>query len=425
MALLDAIINPPQFDMNRALGAYQSGLQLKDYQEQKRRQQQMISRLSQLPIDASQLGPLGPAIAASLQGGDVQGAASLGTLAGAIKPQALNNDFLETIQAENQADSKIKALEEKKRGLSDRTPNFKEMTGLYDAEIAKTTQQRDWIRGQITKKNEAAADRPNIYAYAAGAADLPTADPTRLTPAQNQAILNKVQAPIIGQVAGPGGEIMNVPVLRSGVGALAGTIRTPLKPLPKDAQESLQLASQSYKAFDLIDKNIGRSGLAKGTFSYVKGQLGFDRGAADFQTAQSNLSIGLQALVPGVPSNKDLSRIEATFPNIHLPKNVNQSRLKFSKEIMGDLVEATIANYKGQGFVIPGSYMELAKKFGKDPSKIKPWDRATSPGDAIADKVDAFLAKERAESSGALIRDGYRFPSQKALDNYLKAKGGK
>ena len=145
----------------------------------------------------------------------------------------------------------------------------------------------------------------------------------------------------------------------------------------------------------MIEKNINKSGIVKGTFSYLVGQAGFDQGAADLNTGTNNLRLGAQALVPGVPSNKDLGVVLSTLPSPHLATPVNESRLKFSKEIMGDLVEATISVYKGQGFFIPQHYKNLAKKYDRNIDKIQPWDQQSPVGDKIADKAEAFLAKEK------------------------------
>ena len=164
-----------------------NALKVQEAQRQQAAEADYRMRLSGLDYSDPNKLNVAPMINAALQSGNTGQIGPLSQLAAATKSPGLSNDFLETIQAENQADSRVKTLEEKKRSLSESNPNFKQMTGLYDAEISKAAQQRDWIRSHIEKTNQPPGSNraPTPTEIAAGITG--TADPLKLVPQYGQA----------------------------------------------------------------------------------------------------------------------------------------------------------------------------------------------------------------------------------------------
>ncbi len=153
----------------------------------------------------------------------------------------------------------------------------------------------------------------------------------------------------------------------------------PAKPLPSAAQDDFNSFNSVYRSLDIMEKNIGKSGIGTGIVSKGTAALGTDKGAVDFETARNNLRVQAQSLIKGIPSNFDVQTFIATMPSLTSAKESNKSRIDFMRQMTDDILKSAISYYKGTGFNIPTHYVALASKRGIDVTNIAPWDGVTDP----------------------------------------------
>lgn len=317
--------------------------------------------------------------------------------------------------------SKLVAQLERRRDAYMKVADGFPTTKHGQAAFLRAKEMQDRI-DKISPSNKEQNIALRVAATAAGVPNSTSLD--QLTPEQAKATNDAYKSIVMAQTVGNNGEIINVPLTRSQVGAFAGTPKAPLKPLPKDAQETINAVPGMYRAMDTIEKHVSKSGRVKGIGSKVGAFFGTDKDAIDFNTARSNLRVQGQAIIKGIPSNYDIQSFMETVPNLLAPDVANESRIKFTREVLDDTLKGTISFYQGTGYKIPQFVADLAKKRGIDLNDIKPWNGDTNnyPLDDVYRKHEAQIKKLSAEKAGGSVPKG--MTKAKALKMILDANPG-
>lgn len=165
----------------------------------------------------------------------------------------------------------------------------------------------------------------------------------------------------------------------------AGTVSLPgggmtgkeQKPLSEKAQEDLTASFQGLDILQTLKNTVGESGRVKGLFSKAGAWLGTNEDAIKFNTSRQQMWLMAQSAVKGIPSDKDMSMVMNSVPELWEPENVNNERIKVFERIFKNAIAAKISMYKGSNTIIPPEIIALAKSKGIAIDSVKPWDEVT------------------------------------------------
>lgn len=149
------------------------------------------------------------------------------------------------------------------------------------------------------------------------------------------------------------------------------------KPLSEKAQEDLTSSFQGLDILQTLKNTVGESGRVKGLFSKAGAWLGTNEDAVKFNTSRQQMWLMAQSAVKGIPSDKDMSMVMNSVPELWEPESVNNERIKIFERIFKNAIAAKISMYKGSNTIMPKEIIALAKSKGINVDSVKPWDEVT------------------------------------------------
>ncbi len=254
----------------------------------------------------------------------------------------------------------------------------------------------------------------------------------RLSPKQAQASLNFFKQPIqiLGthpQTGQPLTFLMpHALAVQGRPGAAAVFPREAPKPLPQEARSAMSGAVKMYRGLDVMEQNLQGTGLQRGLIGEARYRTGIGAAAnknyRDFVTARNSVMHEVQALIKGVPTEFDVSRMERTIPHPLLKNEVNIERLRYSRQMVDDLLLDTIAYHKGTGHQIPEHLVTLAKNRGINVDQISPWSQA---GDPFARTLQKYKGQIAPKGEAAKPAKSAAAPETRAIGGkmYIKIDG--
>ena len=192
-------------------------------------------------------------------------------------------------------------------------------------------------------------------------------------------------APTILAGTVPGQPGMGITFTGRGGEGKAGTVPFPgggmtgkeQKPLSEKAQEDLTSSFQGLDILQTLKNTVGESGRVKGLFSKAGAWLGTNEDAVKFNASRQQMWLMAQSAVKGIPSDKDMSMVMNSVPELWEPETVNNERIKVFERIFKNAIAAKISMYKGSNTIMPPEILALARSKGIKVDSVKPWDEVT------------------------------------------------
>lgn len=171
-------------------------------------------------------------------------------------------------------------------------------------------------------------------------------------------------------------------------GGTSGGVPAIAQPISQESQEQISQGFNTLRMLDILEENVGETGLLTGVASRLGVALGTDPGAIDFQTARNQLVLQAQALIAGIPSNYDVQLYERTVPQLIAPESVNRRKISTARDITKELIKDTIAFNKFTNRRIPDEIMKQAREFNIDPDKVESYG---GQGDPLQNSIDKSM----------------------------------
>lgn len=138
----------------------------------------------------------------------------------------------------------------------------------------------------------------------------------------------------------------------------------------------------------------GKGGL-EGASSWVGAMTGSDPASVDFEAADTQMRLAGQALIKGIPSDRDAQLLTNTLPGFLKADARNKARFDIALKIAKNNLLNRIAFYKGTGVRIPDYIFNKAKGYGIDVGSIDGvagWEDGQEPFKLSDAERQAFIS---------------------------------
>ena len=163
------------------------------------------------------------------------------------------------------------------------------------------------------------------------------------------------------------------------------------KALPEKAQNEFESGLRTLNSLKAMRDGLSKTGIIEGRWQKLKIAVGAgDPEAINFQTAVDNFRVDAQSLIKGIPSDFDVRTFINTLPDLKLPENVNDARMKWHEKNIHLLLALKIGYYKNLGYKVPPEIADIAAGYGVNVNDIKSLTAAEVKQKTGELKIDAI-----------------------------------